>query len=113
MDAEDQDFLILLVYLEDPTKWTEKSLQSSIIQVINLVNSCSDITGIVSAGLMVDKWGDDPLISFLVQHDRRWDSPEEADDMIVRTFSKAIELCKLEQEMWVLEYEHREMLDAD
>lgn len=110
---EDDSYLIVLAYLEDTRKWTVETLQSAIISVIDLVNTASDLTGIYAAGLMVDKWGDDPLISFFVQHDDRWETPEDADEMIMQTFTKAIQICNLEDDMWVLGYEERELLETD
>lgn len=114
MDAENFDYLILLAYLENPRSWgSEKELQTAIVNIIELVNSASDLTGIGAAGLMVDKWGDDPLISFFVQHDRRWDKPEDADTMVMQTFTKAIELCDLSEEIWILDHAERELLDPE
>lgn len=110
---DDLDFLILLVYLEDPGEWTGKELQSSIKGLIELVNTASDLTGICTAGLMVDKWGEDPVVSFFVQVDARYDDPEEADTMVVDTFSKAIEIMQLEEDMYVLDYSERQILDAE
>lgn len=114
MDAENLNFVILLARLENIRGWrSEVELQKAIVDIIELVNTAADITGIVAAGLMVDRWGDDPMISFFVQHDDRWDEPEDADDMIVQTFNKAIELCKLSKEFTVLGYEEREKLDTE
>lgn len=106
------DYLVLLAYLEDPSDWTEKSLQAAVVSVIDCVNAAGDITGILTAWLVTDLWGDDPLVSFFVQHDDRWDTPEEADEMIIQLFTKAIEICGYSDDLWILNGEEREYLDA-
>jgi len=111
---ESYECLILLAYLEDPKSWSEVELQSAIVSVIDLVNTAADITGIYAAGLMVDLWGDDPLISFFVQHvSGKYESPEDADAMIVATFTKAIELQGLQEDIWILDHDERSYLDAE
>lgn len=110
---EDYEYLILLAYLEDTEKWTEPTLQDAICSVMDLVNTASDLTGIYTAGLMVDYWGDDPLVSFFVQHDKRWDTPEDADEFIMQLFTKTLQICQLQDEMWVLNDEERKYLDVE
>lgn len=105
--------LMLLVALDDETSWSTESLQTAIKSVQDLVNSASDITGIVTTGLIADYWGDVPVITYWVQHDSRYgDSFESVDDMIVNTFYKAIELAGYINDLWVLDSEERASLET-
>lgn len=105
--------LVILLYLEEPRNWGEKELQEAIMELINMVNVASDITGILTAGLYVDKWGEDPIISLFVEHDYRFGDQAKEDQMILDTFNKALELCDLEEDMWVIEKPERGLLDAE
>lgn len=104
--------LILLMYLEDPRSFeTEKFLQECIGDIVETVNEASDITGIHAGGLYAGMWGEDPVVSFFVQHDTRYEGKQ--DQMIRDVFEKALELNDLEELMWVMEREDRELLDHD
>lgn len=103
---------ILLMYLEDPQEWDEQTLLSAIQDIIDTVNSAQDITGFSTAGLYAGQWGDDAIISFFVDHDERYVGGEN-DQMIIDTFDKALELCDLEGEMWVVLPEDKVLLDPD
>lgn len=102
--------LILLMYLEDPQEWDEQELQSAITDITDTVNHASDITGIYAGGLYAGMWGEDAVVSFFVQHDDRYEG--KTDDMILDTFDKALELCGLEECLWILERQDRELLDS-
>lgn len=103
--------LILLVYLEDPGDWEEQELQAAITDLVDTVNHASDITGIHAGGLYAGMWGEDAVVSFFVQHDKRHE--EQQDQMIHDTFEKAIELCQLEESFWVMSRYERELLDQE
>lgn len=103
--------LILLMYLEDPETWDEQDLQAAIGAIVDTVNEASDITGIHTGGLYAGLWGEDAVISFFVQHDTRYEGKE--DQMIHDTFEKALELCELDESMWVMVREEREFLDTE
>lgn len=102
--------LILLMYLEDPEDWGAEELQEAIGEIITTVNEASDITGIVAGGLYCGRWGEDAVISIFVQHDDRYD---DRDEMVIDTFEKALELCELEEDMWVMNRFERELLDTE
>lgn len=104
--------LILLMYLEEPEFFEdEDELRGSIHDIVTTVNEATDITGIHAAGLYAGMWGEDPIVSFLVQHDDRYE--EKTDQMILDTFEKALELCDLDEMLWVMERAEREFLDAE
>lgn len=111
MSDEYYECVILLVYVEEPATWTPEALQVGIGNILELVNDASDLTGIYAAGLFLDRWGEDAVASFFVQHDHRYDSFEQADTMIADTFSKAIELCELDEQFWVMDEDERSYLE--
>ena len=104
--------LILLMYLEEPTEWDEQSLLSAIQDLTDTVNHAADITGFSTAGLYAGQWGEDAIISFFVDHDARYCDGTN-DQMIIDTFDKALELCDLEEHMWVVLPEDKALLDLE
>lgn len=102
--------LILLMYLEEPESWEVNELQAAIGDIITTVNEASDITGIHAGGLYCGTWGEDSVVSIFVQHDDRYDN---RDEMVLNTFEKALEICDLEEDFWVMNRFERELLDAE
>lgn len=111
--SKPDEYLLLLLALDDESIWSIETLQLAIREIQDLVNSASDITGILTSGLIADYWGDMPIITYWVQHDYRYEDLGTIDDMVRATFEKAIELSGYQDDMWVLDSDERDSLETE